>query len=85
MEFEKEVGNSPAEVLKYFDKNEDGGLDFEEFQTLCVKLFGLKEVEENGNRVRDIFEILDFNGDGLLKDEEWERYALKKLSYLQLG
>ncbi|XP_033220977.1 uncharacterized protein LOC117175378 [Belonocnema kinseyi] len=72
MEFEKEIGNSPTEVLKYFDKNEDGGLDFEEFRTLCAKLFGSEEVEENGSRVRDIFEILDLNGDGLLNGEEWE-------------
>ena len=85
MEFEKEIGNSPAEVLKKFDKNEDGGLDFEEFRTLCKKLFGSKEVEEKENIVKHIFNIFDVNGDGLVNDKEWERYKLNKLLSFENG
>ena len=73
MAFEKDIWKSSAEVLKQFDKNEDGGLDFDEFRILCKKLFNPKEVEENERRVQDIFKNLDLNGDRLLKNEEWER------------
>lgn len=61
-------------VLKRFDKDQDGGLDFEEFKELCLELFGADEVEQHESKLPDIFQALDVDGDGILKDDEWERY-----------
>lgn len=73
MSFENKFKKSSAEIFDEFDKNKDGGLDFNEFQNLCKELFGADEVEENESKVKSIFEIFDINRDGLLKNEEWER------------
>lgn len=60
-------------VLARFDKDQDGGLDFEEFKELCLELFSADEVGQHESKVSDIFQALDVDGDGILKDEEWER------------
>ncbi|XP_043284769.1 nicotinamidase-like [Venturia canescens] len=73
MAFEKDGWNEPDEILRRFDTNEDGALDYEEFKTLCDQLFGQEEVADSEDRIHDIFDILDADGDGLLNEDEWLR------------
>lgn len=76
MSLGKEIGETSADILKEFDNNKDGGLDFGEFRNLCKQLFHAEEMEKNESKVQSIFEIFDINNDGLLKDGEWERYEI---------
>ncbi|XP_001601573.1 nicotinamidase [Nasonia vitripennis] len=67
-----ELWQTAEGVLKRFDKDQDGGLDFEEFKELCLELFGADEVEQHESKLPDLFNALDADGDGILKDDEWE-------------
>ncbi|XP_012266017.2 nicotinamidase-like [Athalia rosae] len=73
MTIDKELWSEPEGLLEKFDANKDGLIDFDEFRTMCVDLFGNEEVEKHEYRVRDIFDILDSDEDGTLNQEEWER------------
>lgn len=75
MTLDKESWNSPKRLLAKFDANNDGLIDFEEFKSMCLELFGPEEVGKLEYRVRDIFEIFDVDEDGTLNQEEWERCA----------
>lgn len=74
MTLDKETWASPDGLLAKFDANEDGMIDFDEFKTMCVELFGKDEIYPHEYRVRDIFDIFDVDEDGSLNREEWLRY-----------
>ncbi|XP_046747233.1 nicotinamidase-like [Diprion similis] len=73
MALDKKTWDSSDALLAKFDANHDGLIDYDEFRSMCVELFGPDEVERHEYRVRDIFDILDLDEDGYLNREEWER------------
>lgn len=48
-------------------------LNLEQFEALCVQLFGTNEVREHERRVREIFGLFDANADGTLNNDELHR------------
>lgn len=60
-------------ILSRYDVDADDRLNYEEFRTLCIELFGANEVKENEQRVREIFGLFDANEDGGLDERELHR------------
>lgn len=69
----KDIWTSPATIISNFDVDGDGTLNYTEFQTLCVHLFGKDEVTEHEWRVREIFELFDVDRNGTLSEQELSR------------
>ncbi|GAB1866189.1 nicotinamidase [Camponotus japonicus] len=66
----KDIWASPATIISNFDVDADGTLNYMEFQTLCVHLFGMDEIKEHEWRVREIFELFDVDRDGTLNEQD---------------
>ncbi|KYM95514.1 PREDICTED: nicotinamidase-like [Cyphomyrmex costatus] len=55
-------------VLPGFDVKKT--FDYEQFRTLCVRLFSEYEVEQDEWRVREVFELFDADANGVLDNQE---------------
>jgi len=69
-QMKKDIWASPATIISNFDVDADGTLNYMEFQTLCVHLFGMDEIKEHEWRVREIFELFDVDRDGTLNEQD---------------